>query len=363
MPERQDDSISASMSFGDHLEELRRRLTAALLGVLPIFIVATLFGQTLLTLVIEPARLQLRNEGLPDTLQATSPMEAFNTYFKIAVIVTIIVGVPWILYQIWLFVAPGLYDHEKRFVRILLPMSLTLSVVGVAFLYKVILPVALAFLIHFSADLGREAPTIAPEIPANTVFTTIPVLAGDPPTPAIGQEWFNTILRQKRLCVGMEGTVPVIVGVPYTSGAGIVPQYKVSEYVDLVLTLALAFAAGFQMPVVVLLLGWLGLIDRKWLAKYRRHALMICVVLSALLTPGDPLSLVLMAIPLFALYELGGLLLKWMPATKVAQGWTKPWKRAKPAANTNGQVSPQLSEEELDARTAREASNSDPDPR
>jgi sec-independent protein translocase protein TatC len=327
-----------TMSFGDHLEELRKRLLAAIFGVLPIFGVASFFGATLLEFLTIPVRSRLMAAGLPDTLQTTAPMEAFNTYFKIAFIVTLIVGVPWIIYQLWRFIAPGLYTHEKRFVRILLPMSVVLSITGVAFLYKVILPIALSFLIGFGADLGKRPPGHA-ELPQGVTLPVVPVLDGDPPKPPVGAEWYNSHLRQRRICERYEGEKPIVSGIQYTSGAGIVPQYKLSEYINFVLMLALAFAAGFQMPVVVLLLGWVGIVDRVILAKYRKHAVLVSAFGAIALTPGDPLSMLLLAVPLYLLYELGGLLLKWLPAHKVAEGF--------------GAKKP-VSEEEAEANTARD---------
>ncbi|MDX2147373.1 MAG: twin-arginine translocase subunit TatC [Planctomycetota bacterium] len=311
------------MSFGDHLEELRQRLVHALLGIAPIFIAAMFLGRWILELIIAPVQDQLRASGLSAALQATSPLEAFNTYFRIALIVTVIVGVPWILWQVWRFVAPGLYESERRFIRFLLPLSVVLSVTGVVFLFKVILPLTLAFLINFSASIGSDTRATAP-LPEGVTLGNIPVLIADPPAPKVGDEWFNATYKQRCICVGVSETgVPEVWVAPFAKKADIVPQYKISEYVDTVLVLALSFAAGFQLPVVVLLLGWVGVIDQAFLRKYRRHAMLGCAVVAAFLTPGDPLSMFLLALPLIVLYELGGLLLRWFPAHRVA-GKPKP---------------------------------------
>ena len=84
--------------------------------------------------------------------------------------------------------------------------------------------------------------------------------------------------------------------------------------------LALAFAGGFQTPVIVLLLGWSGIIDRAFLRKYRKHALLVTAVIAAFMTPGDPTTMFLLWVPLYVLYELGGVLLGLFPARNVAQG-------------------------------------------
>lgn len=304
------------MSLGQHLEELRKRLVLALAGMLPILVVTLAFGREILEILMLPVRSALRAEGLPSSLQATGVLETFNTYFKVSVVLTLVLAGPWVLYQLWKFVAPGLYRHEQRFVYILLPMSTLLALVGVAFLYTVILPVMLVFLVHFGAQTGVQAVPTAP-LPEGMALPTLPVLAADPPAPAVGQAWINGPLRQWRVCVGMNGSTPVVLGSELTTMAGILQQYRVSDYVSLVLSLALAFAGGFQMPVLVLLLGWAGIVDRPWLAKYRRHAALVILVLAAALTPGDPWSMLLLAAPLYGLYELGGWLLKVLPAERV----------------------------------------------
>jgi len=104
---------------------------------------------------------------------------------------------------------------------------------------------------------------------------------------------------------------------------GVRPEYRVSEYVKLLMSLSLAFAAGFQAPVIVLLLGWAGLVTPVFLRKYRRHAFLICAIAAALLTPGDISSMFAMLAPLYLLFELGIVLLVIFPAKKVAAGFTK----------------------------------------
>ncbi len=307
-----------TMSFGDHLEELRKRLVHALLGIIPIFVVALVFGKSILGILIRPVLSQMRSSGLPASMQSTSVLETFSSYLHVSIIVTVLVGSPWILWQLWRFVAPGLYQHEKRFVYFLLPLSAVLTVIGVLFLYFFILPAMLTFFIHWSSDVGATVPETV-GVPEAFSFAHFPVLAGDPEKPVVGGAWVNTVLQQLRFCVATpDGAAPTILGCELTKGVGIAQHYRVVEYINLFLTLALAFALAFQMPVIVLLLGWVGIVDRAFLAKYRRHAVLACAVAGALLTPGDPLSMVLMTIPLYMLYELGGYLLKIFPASRVA---------------------------------------------
>lgn len=321
-PHRQSGSFSsqaaqAVMSFGDHLDELRKRLIYALLGIVPIFIIALAVGQSVLELLMIPIRESLRAANQPSSLMATAPFEAFGTYFRVVLVLTILTGGPWVVYQLWRFIAPGLYDSEKRFAYLLMPMSITLTCLGVLFLYYVMLPVVLTFFIAFGTNVGRIDVTNAP-LPQGITLSSIVVLPDDPDTPEPGQMWVNQSLRQLRICVSKTDDQAAVMGVELAATAGVLQQYRISEYIKMLLNFALAFGVAFQMPIVVLLLGWAGIVERAWLAKYRRHVIAICVILSAILTPADPLSLVLLAVPLYGLFEFGMLLLRFLPAHRVA---------------------------------------------
>lgn len=307
------------MTLGDHLEDLRRRVILALIGVLPILVAALMFGKPLLSLLIGPLRDELRQASQPSGLLATGPFETFAVYLQISLIATVIVGSPWILYHLWKFIEPGLYTNERGFVHILVPLSSILTLTSAFFLYYVVLPVILAFFINFGTQLGHDTtPTV--DLPAGIVLPQAPVLGGDPPDPQPGQFWFNTDTMQLRTAVPMRNGELAIIGSELVAGAGITQQYRVSEYIKTVLNLALAFGVGFQTPVVVLLLGWAGIVERKTLAKYRKYAVAVCTIAGAILTPADPLSMMLLAIPLYVLFELGMLLLIVFPP-----GWsTKP---------------------------------------
>jgi sec-independent protein translocase protein TatC len=306
------------MSLGEHLDELRHRLILALWGVGPLLVLSLVFGRQLLELLMRPARDALRAEGLPSSLQATGVLETFNTYFKISLVVTLVLAGPWLLYQLWKFVAPGLYRHERRFVYVLMPISTILAVAGVVFMYLVILPLLLNFLVHFGSTTGAPRVPTAP-LPQGVVLPTFPILDADPVRPDVGAAWINGPLRQHRVCLGYEGDKPLVFGTELTTLSGILQQYRVADYIDTVLGLALAFAGGFQTPAVVLLLGWAGIIDRAWLARFRRHAILISSVVAAVLTPGDPWSMILLWIPMYLLYELGGWLLKILPVERVGR--------------------------------------------
>lgn len=306
-------SAGPTMSLGDHLEDLRRRIILALTGLVPIVVIAFAFGDVLFGLLISPVRQALLEEGLPGTMQQTGPLETFFTYFRVALIAAALVGAPWIIFQLWKFVAPGLYQHERRFAYLLFPMSLALSLLGVLFMYFVILPIMLHYLVNFGTSIGvRASPTVP--LPEGVALPSFPVLAGDPPAPVDGQAWINSSTNQ--LSFAVKGT---LMRVDMGRGAAITQQYRVGEYVDLFLSMMVAFAGGFQTPVVVMLLGWAGIIDRAMMRRYRRHAIIAVCVVAAVLTPtGDPITMLLMAVPMYLLYELGGVLFTVLSPQRVA---------------------------------------------
>ncbi len=309
----------AVMSLFEHLEDLRKRLFLAAWGIVPFILLGLIFLKPLTSFLLYPLQKILHDRGLSSTLISTAPMESFNTAFKIALIAAVLAGSPWILYQLWRFVAPGLYEHEKRFVRFLLPMSLLLTLAGVATLFYMILPLALSFLINFSAELGLErfnVPTLAPEI--TQPLLNLPILDGDPANPAPGSAWVVRQIPELRVAIPLSDGGTSIYSMPLAKSAGVLPQFRISEYVNFVLLLTLSFALGFQLPVVLLLLSWIGIVKAAHLKKFRKYALLVCVIASALVTPGDPLTLALATIPFYGLYELSILLIQWFPAKRVA---------------------------------------------
>ncbi len=303
------------MSFGDHLEELRSRLIAALLGLVPILVVSLLIGKWLMVVLMNPVYAELDKQGLPRHFLATGVGESFGQYMKVSLLTTVIIGSPWLLYQAWLFVAPGLYRHERRFIHVLLPLSALLTMASALFMYYVLLPVILSFFMRFGTDIATHRASKVDT--AGVVIPVVPVLEGDPTEPEPGAMWVNWSLRQLRVNVAGAGESASIYGMPLTKDSGVMIQPRLTDYFKWLTVLGVGFALAFQTPVVVLLLGWSGAIDPKRIAKYRRHAILGAFVIGAVLTPPDPVSQPLLSIPIYLLYELGLLLLKVLPAKRL----------------------------------------------
>ena len=315
------------MSFGDHLEELRRRIILAVAVPIPLALVLFGFASTIREFLTVPALDAMAANGLPARLQALGPAEVLTTNIKLSIVGAIVLSAPWILWQAWKFIEPGLYREEKRFVHFLLPGSAVLTITGLAFLYWVMLPLMLQVLIAF----GVPGPDDAFGIPepgeriaevADDGGPVFPVLSEAPERPAPGQAWVDPETRNLMIVVPVAGSDDAfeILSSPLTRAGTISQEFRLGEYIGFVLTLALAIAVAFQMPLVILLLGWIGIVNPATLQRQRRYALLVCAVLGAILTPADVVSMILLFVPLYLLYEFGIVLLRFAPADRVAAG-------------------------------------------
>jgi sec-independent protein translocase protein TatC len=313
------------MSFGDHLEDLRKRLVWALVGIVPLFVAGLVLGGPLLGIIVEPLTTALADAGQPTRLLATSPLETFVAYIKVALALTLTVGAPWIILQLWLFVSPGLYASERRFVFFLVPLSGVLSALGVLFLYYILLPISLFFLIMFGTRLVQTDTPGIDEPPPAVGTVALPQMPGDPSPRAIegglvetGDVWVNTRLNELRVLLE-DGT---IAGTPLSMGSAAIAQsYRVGEYVNLVFVLGLVFVIAFQLPMVLMLLSWVGIFEARDLTPYRRQIMFGCGVAGAVLTPQDPFSMLLLGVALYGLFEFGLVLMRFVPARVVAEGF------------------------------------------
>ncbi|MCK4871229.1 MAG: twin-arginine translocase subunit TatC [Phycisphaerales bacterium] len=304
-----------AMSFGDHLEELRRRLIICLIAPIPFIIVGFFFGEPLIEWLWEPCRRVLEAHDLPNQMQVLSPTEAFVIWMKVSIILGLVITSPVIVYQTWAFVAPGLYARERRFAYVLVPMSVVLVAAGLIFLYTVLIPVSMNFLIGFGSKF--EPPERVVEVTPNTdVFPQIPVVGVDPTNPVEGQIWFKVPENQLRIV--KSGRVLIA---PFSAKTLLAQQIQLHKYINMVLVLSLVFPIAFQLPVIMLLLGWSGMVEPDDLARIRRYAVFGCAVAGAILTPADPWSMLALAGPLYLLYELGILLMRVLPASRVAEGF------------------------------------------
>lgn len=345
-----------TMSFGDHLEELRKRLLLALAVPLPLAIVLFFVSNQILEVLLRPLIEVLRGQNLPAQVQSLSPPEVILVRLKLSMILAVVLSAPWVLWQVWLFIRPGLYHHERRFVYLLLPGSFVLSIAGLAMMYFLMLPLMLLVLVKFGTALHQGQDTIPYEQPSAITATedspgetgtqvgeaeelpepptelpVFQVLDEDPANPQPGEAWLKMPEGVLKIAVLDERNERkprlAILRWPMERDHLVSQQFRIKDYISFVLLLMAGIAIAFQMPLVILLAGWLGLASADWLRARRRYALLACGVVSALITPADVVSMIMMLVPLYGLYELGILLLVIAPASRVASGAAFQWKR------------------------------------
>lgn len=329
-PKRKDTRLDeVRMSFGDHLEDLRRRLFLALMGPLVTSVFGLIYGRHIVGWLVRPLAQVLQYFGLPPQTYNLAVTTGFSVYMKVGIITGLVIAAPWVIYQLWKFIESGLYAREKRAAYWVAPFSAVMSLLGVLFMYYILLPITLAFLIFFTtgfpapdasgppssgligwvlsaysspqAPSAPSDPTTPPPDQVTSGATLIPILTLDPAEPIEGQMWVKQPEGQLRLFInGRVLTYPPLVG-----QSMLAPMIEIGQYIGFVTTLMLSVVVSFQLPVVMMILGWTGLIDPKTLSKYRRYCVFTCFVLGALFTPADPLSMFALAVPLWGLYELG----------------------------------------------------------
>lgn len=312
------------MSFGDHLEELRKRVFLSVIVPLPLMLALFVFAPQIREMLCSPLLEAMRANNLPAQLTVLSPIETMMADLKIALIGALVIAAPWVLWQLWKFVSPGLHSHEQRFVRLLLPGSGALAITGLLLLYFVMLPVMLTVLVSFSVSPTTVVDSAPPPAAATTapLAPTIAMRTDDPVTPSAGDAWVNTTVRQLRIAVPVEGQPGRVelASIALEHPGTLVSSFRLSEYLDFVLLFAMCFALAFQLPIAMLLLSWIGVVNPRMLRKNRKYAAFGVVVLAAAVAPGDMLSLAIVAAPLYLLFEFSILIIIIAPPSRVAAG-------------------------------------------
>ena len=300
-----DDPDAYRMSFGEHLEELRWRLILGLGGYAVAFIFClSVVREWVFQFLCRPLLDVMAQYDLNPMLFDRTGSDTFSTYLKLSAIAATVIASPWLIYQVWMFIAAGLYPHERKTVTKFVPLFTLLLFAGVAFAYYVVLPMTLQFLIYFTTSI--KLPDDYKPLPTTQAIVStmpiVPMLDGDPPMPIPeGALWFNR--TQSKLKMSLDSKIRVV---QYASENLVTPQIELDEYTDMLLMLVLTFGLSFQTPLVVMLLVRVGIADLDELKGLRRIVYFVLVIVAAVITPGDVFTAtVALVFPLIGLYELG----------------------------------------------------------
>jgi len=234
-----------------HLTELRSRILKSFIFLIFLFIICYIFSTEIYRFLVQPYAEALLAENLERRLIFTALHEAFLTYLKVAFFAAFFISSPFILLQLWKFIAPGLYKNEKKALLPYLVATPTLFILGGCIVYYLIMPLAIKFFLGF-----------------------------------------ETIAEPGIMAIELEA--------------------KVNEYLSLIMRLIFAFGVSFQLPVILSLLARIGIIDSEYLRQRRKYFVVIIFAMAAVLTPPDPITQIGLALPLLLLYELSILTVKFI---------------------------------------------------
>ena len=229
--------------FISHLVELRSRLINSFIFLFIFFIICYFFSDYIYGFLVDPYAQAVKDDGSERRLIFTALQETFLTYLKVSFFAAFFITSPFILIQIWKFIAPGLYKHEKSAIMPYLVATPILFFLGGLLVYYLVMPLAIKFFLSFEST---------------GIITNLPIQL----------------------------------------------EAKVNEYLSLIMKLIFAFGLSFQLPVALSLLAKVGVIDSKFLRERRKYVVVIIFAAAAILTPPDPITQIGLAIPLLILYEL-----------------------------------------------------------
>jgi sec-independent protein translocase protein TatC len=321
----------ARMSFGEHLDELRRRILNALYGAVFGVGFCIYFMYDIFAIIARPYRLAARVHHVPDIFNTLKPQEGFMTFITLAIEAGLILTSPWIIYQLWQFVAAGLYPRERRIVYRYVGPSSLLFLLGVAFFYFVVLPMTLTFFLGFTANTAGPPPqptwlerhlygihepiggsatapaaTAAATGPATSQPQpiTMPVLTADPSDLPEGTAalYFHEPEARVKVKIGKDIYTMLVA----QENSLFTNNWRADDYLSFVAFSSLVFGVAFEMPMVILILAQTGIVGTQTFRNVRKYAYFGILIAAVAAAPsGDLMTLMFLFLPLIGLYEIG----------------------------------------------------------
>ena len=270
-----DEVEDSSAPLIEHLAELRTRLIRAVIAFIVGIVLAFMVAEPILEFLLAPIENTLRDLGDPNpTLQYTSPQEYLFTLFRISMVFGFILAFPVIAFQLWRFVAPGLYKKEQNAFLPFLIASPLMFFLGAGFAQFVVTPLAMSFFLGF-ADVSSIFTGLLATV------ANVPATDALPPTGGLLTE-------------------------PATDSDGVRITFfgKVNESLDITLKFIIAFGMCFQLPVLLTLMGKAGLVSADGLGAVRKYAMVGILLLAALVTPPDVITQLILFTVVYGLYEI-----------------------------------------------------------
>jgi sec-independent protein translocase protein TatC len=301
------------MSIGDHLEELRWRMIFGLMGFVVAAAVCLFYGKRVMTAFCAPLTKTLLERNINPQMIYTEVGEPFMVFIQISLITAAAFAAPWMLYQLWMFIATGLYPHERKWVTRYIPLSLALLVSGMLFVYFLVLPWTVQFFVDFGNSIPLPSMGDPRIVDKYTPLMNVSVLEGDPAKPKDGDVWLNS--WEMKLKIYHKGQAQIV---PILPSSMLAPQIRLDTYIDMVVMMLLTFGLSFQLPLLVMALVRIGIVEIAALKKARRVVYFILLIVASVITPGDVITATIaLTIPLALLYELGIFLARPPKAEKV----------------------------------------------
>lgn len=231
------DPSESEVTLLDHLTELRARLIKSAIAIFLTTLLCWIFSDELFDIVRAPILNVMQKNNLGEGLVFTAPMDKFLAHLKVSLYGGVVLSCPYWLYQAWKFIAPGLYQEEKKYGKIFVLTGSLLFLMGVSFVYFLVYPMTFDYLLGFGGDVDR-------------------------------------------------------------------PMITIDHYLSFFFLTTIVFGLAFELPLILSLLGAMGLVTQDFMRNSRRYAIVLLAVLSAVITPPDLISMIMLMIPLMGLYEI-----------------------------------------------------------